>query len=690
MIIEMTGERTDMPRRGDILDNTYQIIEEIGHGGGGIVYKAIHLRLQKYVAVKKIRDKVAGIINVRGEADILKNLHHTYLPQVYDFLQIGDQIFTVMDFIPGESLDYYLKNHYTFQQRQIIIWAKQLCEALQYLHTRRPPIIHSDVKPANIMITPEGNVCLIDFNISLDMDKREQITGMSTCYASPEQQALADGYMPVSRGGRAPLVDAQSDIYSLGATLYHMMTGNKPSRRAENTVPINQFRLGYSKTLTDIVGKAMHPDKNRRYRTAQEMYNDLDNIYALDERYKKHKRLERISTAAGCICIAGFLALTAGGVFTMRQEKTDAYEAAVQEGNDYAADQDYDKALGSYDEAIGIFDDKLDAYYQKLYALHLKEDYPHVLNLGKMILSSEKLSADVFSDSGREAAVYYMMGDACFEQEDYEGAVGYYKKAVNANQENAQYFRDYAIALIRNNQPETAQQVLNEAVSAGLGDTDILLVKAELALKQGQYQESVDKFGQVLSNTDDEYIRQRSYLLMARAFRGANDLDGEIRTLEEGRMSLDASYLTPVISALGDAYARKAGQDASFSMEYNQKALECYQTLVDSGMASDGVKYNMAAICQNFKNYEEAARILNELEQENPNDYKPYMRLALLECDIQGDKENSARDYTKVKEYYDKASQLYAQVKASGGSDDKMQALENIMEKLYSGNWLTR
>ena len=66
------------------------------------------------------------------------------------------------------------------------------------------------------------------------------------------------------------------------------------------------------------------------------------------------------------------------------------------------------------------------------------------------------------------------------------------------------------------------------------------------------------------------------------------------------------------------------------------------------------------------------------------------MRLALLECDIQGDKENSARDYTKVKEYYDKASQLYAQVKASGGSDDKMQALENIMEKLYSGNWLTR
>lgn len=177
---------------------------------------------------------------------------------------------------------------------------------------------------------------------------------------------------------------------------------------------------------------------------------------------------------------------------------------------------------------------------------------------------------------------------------------------------------------------------------------------------------------------------------MARAFRGANDLDGEIRTLEEGRMSLDASYLTPVISALGDAYARKAGQDASFSMEYNQKALECYQTLVDSGMASDGVKYNMAAIYQNFKNYEEAARILNELEQENPNDYKPYMRLALLECDIQGDKENSARDYTKVKEYYDKASQLYAQVKASGGSDDKMQALENIMEKLYSGNWLTR
>lgn len=679
-----------MLRRGDILDNTYQIIEEIGHGGGGIVYKAIHLRLQKYVAVKKIRDKVMGIINVRGEADILKNLRHSYLPQVYDFLQIGDQIYTVMDFIPGESLDYYLKNRYTFQQKQIIIWAKQLCEALQYLHTRKPPIIHSDVKPANIMITPEGNICLIDFNISLDMDKREQITGMSSSYASPEQQALADGYMPVARGYRAPLVDAQSDIYSLGATLYHMMTGNKPARRIENLIPLGRYDLGYSQTLIQIVEKAMHPDKNQRYRTAQEMYHDLDNIYALDERYKKHKRMNLISNIVGCICVAGFLGLTAAGVFTMRQEKADAYEGAVQAGDEYTADLEYDKALARYDEAIGIFDDRLDAYYQKLHTLHLKKDYTHVLSLGKMILSSEKLSGDVVADSSRQAAIYFMMGDACFEQEDYSTAVTYYKKAVNTSQDNAQYYRDYAIALTRDGQLEMAQQILNEAVSAGLTDTDIILVKGELALKQGQYQEAVDKLGQVITSEDDEYIRQRAYLLMAKAFRGANDLDGEIRTLEDARLSLDVAYLDPVINALGDAYVRKASQAPEQSVVYNSQALECYQTLVDSGVASDAVRYNMAAIYQGWKDYDAAAAVLEKLKEENPNDYKPYMRLALLECDIQGEKENSARDYTKVKEYYLKAKEFYAQVTAAGGSDDKMQVLEGVMEKLYNGNWLER
>jgi serine/threonine protein kinase len=156
-----------MLRNNDLLDNTYRIIEQIGSGGGGIIYKAEHIRLQKEVVVKLIRDNVKDKINERAEADILKKLKHTYLPQVYDFLTIDDNVYTIMDFIPGKSFEEELKEGKKFTQHEIIKWAKELCEALKYLHEQNPPIIHSDIKSANIMHTPTNDICLIDFNISL-------------------------------------------------------------------------------------------------------------------------------------------------------------------------------------------------------------------------------------------------------------------------------------------------------------------------------------------------------------------------------------------------------------------------------------------------------------------------------------------------------------------------------------------
>lgn len=102
----------------------------------------------------------------RQEVDILKNLNHMYLPQVLDFLTEGNDIYTVMSYIPGRSFKELLEEGSPFRPNQLIRWGMQLCSALNYLHGQNPPIIHGDIKPANIMLTPEGNICLIDFNIS--------------------------------------------------------------------------------------------------------------------------------------------------------------------------------------------------------------------------------------------------------------------------------------------------------------------------------------------------------------------------------------------------------------------------------------------------------------------------------------------------------------------------------------------
>lgn len=177
-----------MLKINEVINDTYQVTGYVGSGGGGIVYKARHRRLETDVVIKQIREEVKDKIYLRQEADILKNLKHPYLPRVYDFLMTEDGVYTVMDYVPGKPLDQILKEHGRIPQAQALRWMNQLAEALAYLHQLNPPVIHSDIKPANIIITPEGNATLIDFNVSICIDDADKFSvGISAGYAPPEQ-----------------------------------------------------------------------------------------------------------------------------------------------------------------------------------------------------------------------------------------------------------------------------------------------------------------------------------------------------------------------------------------------------------------------------------------------------------------------------------------------------------------------
>ena len=119
-----------MLQNGDIIGGMYQILREIGKGGTGIIYLGYHLRLQKQIVIKRIKDNYTGQLNVRAEADILKRLHHTFLPQVYDFLAVGTGIYTVIDYIPGYDLQHYLDSGCRFSEKTVRLWMQQLCEVL--------------------------------------------------------------------------------------------------------------------------------------------------------------------------------------------------------------------------------------------------------------------------------------------------------------------------------------------------------------------------------------------------------------------------------------------------------------------------------------------------------------------------------------------------------------------------------
>ena len=152
-----------------VIAGIYEIQQRIGSGGGGIVYLGRHLRLRKQVVLKADRRTLrAKPEALRREVDMLKGLSHRYIPQVYDFVQEDGVTYTVMDYIEGMSFDKILKEGKKLSQPDVIRWACQLLEALSYLHSRPPHgILHGDIKPANIMLRPDGDICLIDYNIAL-------------------------------------------------------------------------------------------------------------------------------------------------------------------------------------------------------------------------------------------------------------------------------------------------------------------------------------------------------------------------------------------------------------------------------------------------------------------------------------------------------------------------------------------
>lgn len=220
---------------GEIIASTYEIKKKIGAGGGGVVYLARHLRLQKDVVLKADKRKITtNEALLRREVNVLKDLSHQNIPQVYDFFIENDTVYTVIDFIQGESLDKPLKRGEHYPQWQIIKWGRQLLGALAYLHSPThgdPPrgYVHSDIKPANLMRTPNGDICLIDFNIALAIGE-ESVIGLSAGYASPEHYGLdysSEGDETTQRNPQSEKVYPPAEGNTLGESV-----GSSESRRA--------------------------------------------------------------------------------------------------------------------------------------------------------------------------------------------------------------------------------------------------------------------------------------------------------------------------------------------------------------------------------------------------------------------------------------------------------------------------
>ncbi len=260
--------------RGYLLHKRYRILEVLGQGGMGSVYRALDENLGVEVAVKEnlfTTEEYAR--QFRLEAVILANLRHPNLPRVTDhFVVSGQGQYLVMDFIEGEDLRQRMEHQGVVSDQEAILIGAAICDALTYLHTRRPPIIHRDLKPGNVRITLDGHIYLVDFGLA----KIVRGTQATTTGA----RAMTPGYSPPEQYGTAR-TDPRTDIYSLGATLYAALTGVIPEdglARAMDEVeltPIRKHNPRVSRRLATVIEKAMAVRPEDRYQTAEDFKRAL-------------------------------------------------------------------------------------------------------------------------------------------------------------------------------------------------------------------------------------------------------------------------------------------------------------------------------------------------------------------------------------------------------------------------------
>lgn len=260
--------------RGALLHKRYRIVEILGQGGMGSVYHAVDENLGVDVAVKEnlfTTDEYAR--QFRLEAVILANLRHPNLPRVTDHFVMGDQgQYLVMDYIEGEDLRQRMERTGNITEEEAILIGASICDALTYLHTRKPAILHRDLKPGNVKITPDGHIFLVDFGLAKVLHGSQATTTGA--------RAMTPGYSPPEQYGTAR-TDPRTDIYSLGATLYAALSGIIPedglARAMDNThlTPLRKRNGKVSRRFAAAVEKAMGIDPSDRYQNAEEFKRSL-------------------------------------------------------------------------------------------------------------------------------------------------------------------------------------------------------------------------------------------------------------------------------------------------------------------------------------------------------------------------------------------------------------------------------
>lgn len=397
---------------GSVIEGKYEILKLIGKGGMSEVYLAMDKNLNKQWAVKEIKRQTRNrnneviVQSAIAEANMMKKLDHPCLPRIVDIINREDVIYVVMDYIEGEPLNKVLDRYGAQAQDIVIEWAEDLCGVLDYLHTQNPPIIYRDMKPANIMLQPNGNIKLIDFGIAREYKEQnlEDTVSLGTKgYAAPEQF-----------GGKGQ-TDRRTDIYCLGVTLYHLLTGKNPCEPPYEIYPIRYWNPELSAGLENIILKCTQLNPNDRFDSCAELLYALRHYEEADDAYrKKQKRKVKCFTVS---VVMSFVFLIVGilGQLLSNMEENNNYEAYLLQADTSSGTEEQ---IENYIKAIEIKPKSLEPYYgliraykdDAVFSLEEEAQFKSVINANLPELREEEEYAPLAYEIGKLYWYYYDYG----------------------------------------------------------------------------------------------------------------------------------------------------------------------------------------------------------------------------------------------------------------------------------------
>jgi predicted Ser/Thr protein kinase len=340
---------------GTLMRGRYRIVSQLGKGGTGFVYlvqdenfDARPLRSMKEMILHlDDRQQQVRLVNFKREADVLETLRHTNIPRVYDSFTEFRRAYLVLEYVEGEDLKQVLDRTTGVLSPQVVgSWMIQLCTIVEYLHVHKPPIIFRDLKPSNVILTPDQRIILIDFGIATVFTADEKQTNVGTRgYAALEQYT-----------GEAEI---RSDVYALGGMMHHLLTKSDPRLQPPfsfHVRPPNRLNPAVTPELERVIMRCLEDDPDKRYQTVSDLHEALDDALHLSNTDTDTNSLRRADAGHAMLAIANVLAVSAADVADVAHvppprspapmSPGDAVSAAGTDGAD-AADTHYGSALAT-------------------------------------------------------------------------------------------------------------------------------------------------------------------------------------------------------------------------------------------------------------------------------------------------------------------------------------------------------